>query len=485
MASRTLKVAALSFGKALTGLVAVVSAAVLARILTKVEYGTYRQTMLAYAFAAPLLTLSLPQALYYFLPGEKQRKRGMLWDNLILLFMMGILFGIFLLFGGNRLLAWRFQNPDLVDTLRIIAPYPFFMMPIGAVGACLVIQNRVNSLAVFNILSRLFMVVGIILSCLIWRNVTAPLIANTITAGIVLPFGIWLMVRAIPEDNPSPSLSTMGAMLRYSVPLGLSSMIGTISIQLDKMIVASMCSTEDFAIYTNGAMEIPMVAIITGSIASVILADMREMIEDGKNQDALRLFNLAAVRSGSFLLPIMVYLLVVAEPFMTMVWSEKYAQSAYPFRFYLLLVPARLVFYGSALMAFGKTRIVLYRSIVSLVLNLILSILFVRIFGYIGAIIATILTIYIWSVIFNLLVLAKSWECRIRDVIPFREIGQILLISSIPALPTWFVMRAVEHLSPFIIVPVTALVYGAIFLPIMLFFGFLDIRQLLKFAKRS
>ncbi len=194
---------------------------------------------------------------------------------------------------GNRLLAWRFKNPDLVESLRIIAPYPLFMLPLGAVGACLVIQNRVNTLSIFNIFSRLFMVIGIIVACLVWRNTTAPLVANTLTAAVVFPIGIGLMIWSIPKDRSAPSLSSMAAMMRYSLPLGLSSMIGTISVQLDKMIVASMCSTEDFAVYTNGALEIPMVAIVTGSIAAVILADMRTMIQAERHADALRLFSSA------------------------------------------------------------------------------------------------------------------------------------------------------------------------------------------------
>lgn len=485
MASRTLKVAALSFGKALTGLVGVISAAVLARILTKLEYGTYRQTMLAYAFAAPLLTLALPQALYYFLPGEKERKRGLLWDNLILLTLMGVVFMAFLLFGGNRLLAWRFKNPELVESLRIIAPYPLFMLPLGAVGACLVIQNRVNTLSIFNIVSRLFMVVGIIVACLVWRNTTAPLVANTLTAAVVFPIGIGLMIWSIPKDRSAPSISSMAAMMRYSLPLGLSSMIGTISVQLDKMIVASMCSTEDFAVYTNGALEIPMVAIVTGSIAAVILADMRTMIQAERHADALRLFNLAGIRSATFLMPIMIYLLIVAEPFMTLIWSDKYALSAVPFRFYLLLVPARLVYYGSALMAFGLTKIVLYRSVIGLVLNLLLSILLVRVLGYIGAIVATLITIYAWAVLFNLTVLARAWGCRIRDVIPFKEIGVITAISAVPVLPTWLTMRAMDGTSDFILIPATAVVYGVILLPLLMRFGFVELQQIIQFFKRS
>jgi O-antigen/teichoic acid export membrane protein len=67
MASRTAKVFSPSLGNALTAVVMLVSSMVLARVLTKYELGTVRQTLLAYQFAAPLLMLGLPQAVFYFL----------------------------------------------------------------------------------------------------------------------------------------------------------------------------------------------------------------------------------------------------------------------------------------------------------------------------------------------------------------------------------------------------------------------------------
>ncbi len=61
----------LSSGQALTALVGIASAAVLSRLFTQVDYATYRQTMLAYTFAAPFVILGLDRALYYFLDNDR------------------------------------------------------------------------------------------------------------------------------------------------------------------------------------------------------------------------------------------------------------------------------------------------------------------------------------------------------------------------------------------------------------------------------
>ena len=147
----------LSSGSALSALVGLLSVAVLARIFSKPDYATYRQTLLAYSFAAPFVTLGLSQALFYFLPSEKERTRGLLVENLVLLGGSGLILTLFLLAGGNHLLAHRFNNPKLSGLLLLFAPYPLLMIPASALNACLMARDRSKQVAVFSIVSRLIM----------------------------------------------------------------------------------------------------------------------------------------------------------------------------------------------------------------------------------------------------------------------------------------------------------------------------------------
>ena len=75
----------LASGQALTTLATLIIAVVLSRLFSKADYATYRQTILAYTFAAPFAMLGFQQALYYFLPREQARPRRVLVENLLLL----------------------------------------------------------------------------------------------------------------------------------------------------------------------------------------------------------------------------------------------------------------------------------------------------------------------------------------------------------------------------------------------------------------
>ena len=114
---------------------------VAARLLSKHYYATMKQTVLTYNFAAPILMLGLPNALYYFLSREQGHKRGLLIDNLALLLFLAIIFSIFLASGEYKVLALRFNNPDLKTTLKWMIPYPLYVMSTTILGSVLLTHN--------------------------------------------------------------------------------------------------------------------------------------------------------------------------------------------------------------------------------------------------------------------------------------------------------------------------------------------------------
>jgi len=446
--SRTMKVFALSFGRVLTGMIGIVSAMVLARLLTKGQYATYQQTFLAFTFVSPLMILGLPQALYYFLPAERVRQRGLVLDTLLISLALGSLFTIFIFFGGASLLAWRFSNPALENTLLYLAPYPFFVLPMGLIGAVLVIREKITALTTYNVITQFAIGVAVIISVVVWQTGIASIIGKV---AITVPVGaaaVFLTFHYLPNDKTRPSLDSMLTVLKYALPLGLSTLIGRIVLQLDKIIVSSMSTPEDFAVYANGAVEIPLIGVITGSITAVVLADMRKSVVDGKIQEAVNLFKLTAEKSSLILLPAMAFLMVSGDSFIQTVFSEKYAQSVDPFRIYLLMLPMRTVVFGSLMIALGKPRSILFRASISLILNVSLSILLVSLIGNIGAAIATVTVNLLWAFPFSTWVISKESKTPALSLLPLGHFGRCFLFLLIPSALALAVQQFVRDFEP-------------------------------------
>ena len=471
-ASRTSKVFALSLGSSLSMVANLAFAMVAARWLSKHDYATIRQTFLAYDFAAPLLMLGLPNAVYFFLPREQNGKRGVIVDNIALLVASGLFFSLFIALGGHRLLAMRFDNPDLANTITWLVPYPLLVMPVAGLSAVLVCADRTRTLAVYNVVSSVVLAISGIVAILATRSFTAPILVRIIVPAFFLPIALYLMFTSASGPVRWPQWPTMREMVCYAVPLGLAGMLGTITLQLHSIIVASLCAPEDFAVYINGAMEIPVVGIVTGSIATVVFSEMAELCARGEKAAALQLFHKASIKSACILFPTMCFLLATASPFITFLYSEQYQASVVPFVIYLFALPVRIVVYGAALMALGMTRVILVRSILDLGINALLCFMLVRAMGYIGAALATMVTLYLWNVPFNLRKISRGFDVTWKESLPFRSLLKLFSLCAL-CMPLAVLGTNAFDLVPFGRLSLAAVLYWPVVVCLLIRAGFL------------
>jgi O-antigen/teichoic acid export membrane protein len=346
-------------------------------------------------------------------------------ENLVPLWLIGLAISLFFAFGGNRLIAWQFNNPDLVRTLWILAPLPLLMLPVWAVPACLMAQDKPKRVAFFNIASRsakLLIVVGVVL---IWRTPTAAIVATVIASAVILSIALKVMLGSCPDGPLLPTRAGMWSQVKYAVPLGFAGIFGMISRSLDKMIVSSMCLPEQFAVYVNGAMEIPLVSILTASITSVLIPDFVKMFKAAKLDEIRQLWHRAMVKCLKIYFPVMCFALVMAPEIMRVLFSAKYSESAYPFRVYALILPVRSTTFGAVLMAINQTRMVMIGAILNLIANVALSILLVRLMGPVGAAWATMISIVALGFFYSYFI-GKYLNFGENSMLPWKEIFRLI-----------------------------------------------------------
>lgn len=474
--SRTSKVFALSLGQGLTTLIALVSGMVMTRILSQAELATYRQTMLAYEIALPLLGLGINQGIYYFLPTEKRRARGVVVDGLVMMLVMGLMYAVFIALGGNQILAKRFSNPAIVHTLVYLVPLPIVMLPAGLLASVMVVQDKVNKLTTYNVLSSLVLTCSVIAGCLLWKTPEAMIIVRvgvTVLTGLV---AIALIVNTLPRDDWHPRLSNMKTLVSFSIPLVLAGALGTISLQLDKIIVSAMCSPEEFAVYSTGALEIPVISIITGSISNVLVVDFRKAYATGDHAEALRIYQLVPKKTTLFLFPIMIYLAITAKPLICVMFSEKYAASSTAFSAYLLIIPYRTILLGG-MAAVGKSKLILLNSVVGLLLNVVFSALLVKYYGYIGAVIGTILVVALWGIPAVLYEISKSLNISMASVYPWKIAGKNLLLAAIAGIPAWATLWLLRDNLRIVQLLLSLLIYTLSYILALSYGGRLNVRD--------
>jgi len=485
--SRTFKAFILASGQFLTTCTGIVALAILSRMFSKAEYATYRQTLLAYKAVAPILILAMPQALYFFLPGETRRPRGVLLENLLLLGSMGAIFGLFIVCGGGDLLARRFHNPSLRETMPALAPYALFMLPMASLIPCLMSRDRVREITIYNVSSRVVALAIVLAAVFIWRTPLAAVLGTVIGAGILLIPALGLMLWSVGDGGGYPTLQGVARQVKYSVPLGLAGIIAMLGLALDKVVVSAMCAPEEFAIYSNGAVEVPVVGVVTGAVTSVIFPEIVALRKSGRAQEALDLWRRAAQKTSLIIVPTMCGLMFVAGDLMTAVFSGKYAASALAFRLYLLLLPLRIVTWGVPIMAAHRGGLILIKVIVGFSLNVALSIVLVWRMGYLGAILGTLLSIYLWNIPFNLAVIGKLYNTRLRRILPYGHLLKVLGLSVAGCavfIPGAFIERQSE-LHSAIFLAITGPLYVVVVVALFVWTKLVDGKSILRVLRRT
>lgn len=469
-ASRSAKVLILSSGETLSAIVGIVSAAVLARIFSQSDYASYRQTLLAYGFAVPFVILGFDRALFYFLPGEEKRSRGILVENLVWLAGAGALLTLFLLLGGNRLLAMRFNNPGLEKLLLFLAPYPLLMLPAVSLSSCLMARNRTEQVAGFNISSRILTLLAIVVPCLVWPDPATAIIGMLIGAALTTATALILMFRACDTGNWQPTVAGILEQVRFSVPLGLATLITTVSLSLDKVLVAAACAPAAFAVYVNGAMELPLLGIITASVAPVLMVDYSRLYKEGRLAEVIALIHRAMVKCALILFPAMVFFMCMAPELMSFLFGKKYESSAVPFRVYLLMLPVRTLSFGAVLQATDHSRVILVSSIISLVTNAILLWYAIRFLGPSLAPLGPVLSLYLFVVPYLVFVLRSVLRCSAQALFPWLELGKVIAASCLAVPPLLMLKYFTASWPTIVVLTVAGISYGLITL--LGFFGF-------------
>lgn len=396
-----------------------------------IEYSKLREALLLFEIVAPILLFGLPQTLHFFI-GKLHASWNLIRASLLLLFTLGT---IYILITLATVLS-ETEAGNIIDRLHRylvpIAVYGVLDASIQSLATFLISSKQTRILALASIISSLISVptilyvvnLGLDPSVIIIIRASCALLNITIIAAALSKSAI-----STPEAKTSlgNTLRQVKELVAMGAPLVGAGIVGTLSQTLDRIIVSTYASAEEFAVYTNGAFEVPFIGIVVGSISTVLLAEMSTKVQRGQKQEAHELFSIAANKSALFIFPLAVILIVNAELLMAILFGSAYRQSADVFAIYCLLLPCRIVVYGAALVSIGKTRLILIRALGELALNCAISLVLYHVLGPIGVAIGSVIAIYAWSVALNLRSIASGFGVSFRTVLDFTTLSRIAI----------------------------------------------------------
>lgn len=336
--------------------------------------------------------MGLASILFVYLADEKWENKNVYKSNLFNSLILG-----FIGFAVVFLLAPFVPNffnvgPELAYYIRIQSLSILFAVPFLSADSALIYYDKVKSsvyiLFFTNVLKLLLLVWSIqwlqSMEMIFWSMVLVSFI-QLFWANSVIPKRL---------KNGLLQLKLSMFQLKDGFYLGFSKLLGVLLIYTDSIMVGAMLTVEDYAIYRNGAIEIPFLSVIYGSVATILLPEISKLFSKKEMGEIAMMKRKAINSTAAIIYPPLLFFLIFSYPLITAYLSEKYALSATVFLIYNLIVLLRINNYHDIIINSNKRYLLLRAYSVCLLGNALLNYIMINYFGYIGAAIASVFSIF-------------------------------------------------------------------------------------------
>ena len=479
----------IAFSKAVGVLLSLVISMILSRYLSVTLYGYYKEILLVYNTLVPILTLGVPTSINYFIPRSqsKRESKNYVFQSYFILLVMGMSLTVFMYFGARFLSVNVFHTNMLIPLFKIFSPIPVLSMPTLFYINLLICEDKTLLAAKLSLMFAAVRFIFILSIVFVFHAglflIILSILIYTIVQFVVVTI-LYISLYGKIKFTINPSL--LRSQFSYAIPIAATSVVGILTAQTDKLMVSYFFNPAKYAIYANGAMEVPFVGIITGSVNAVILPEFVKNWKAGEIDKMLTLWWNAMRKVGAILIPLMFFLLIYSKELLILLFSSKYKLSAPIFSIYLLKLPLRITVFGSILLAMGLSKAVFRYATYTLILNVILNYLFIKFVGFKGPAVATVVVTYFIGFI-QLTRISKETGKSLFSLFPYFELLIIFTASGVLALILAVVKPYLDSISMLFSFSISFILYYVLLFFVLLKLDIIskeDLRFLSPFSLR-
>ncbi|HRI71942.1 MAG TPA: oligosaccharide flippase family protein [Polyangium sp.] len=440
-------------GQFVSAIIGLLQGVLLVRWLDKRAYGTISLVLFLLATGRELGMLYLPESILYFAPkANRGELLGLLRQSMRLLAGLGVVVALILALLGLAPGIFLNGRTDLGALLVLAGLVSIVAFPSSAYGNLFIATDNHRRAAGISLFLTLLGAAGNLIPAALGWPVSIILWSMVVSAIVRIVLSERLVRQMFDGTNLVPFPGGVRAQFQYVLPLSITRFAGVFNQKLDRFIVGLFFGAESFAEFAIGSQELPLVSILPYTIASTMTPKLVELYESGKSRvegarNAIAMWHAGMRKATIVMVPIAVFLLLAAEPFMVALYGEKYRAAALPFRLYSGLMLVRLTGYGTMLMAFGRTKELMRIQIVGMVVNVSASFFLLPRIGMIAAPLGAVFTQLSMIVMILMRVNAQA-HVGVRGIFPWSHWLRTVLAAAIAAAVSGAVLWLLSSRTP-------------------------------------
>lgn len=308
------------------------------RYLTQDAVGVYRQVFLVVMNAISILPLGFSMSAYYFLNRQPERRRFVVLNILLFNFVAGAA-AFSTLFFFPQLLGNLFQNQEMTRLAPLIGAVVWLWIFSTFLEIVALASGETKNATFFIILAQLTKTVFMAGAVVFFSTVEAFVYAAIAQGALQTVVLIVYLNRRFPGFWTSFDLQFFREQIIYALPFGLAGLLYTLQTDIHNYFVSYRFSPAEYAVYAYGCFELPLMAMLYESISAVMIPRMSRLQAEGKKREMLVTSATAMHKLALAYFPMFAFLMIVAEEFITTLFTRNYIGSVPILRINLLLLP--------------------------------------------------------------------------------------------------------------------------------------------------
>lgn len=312
------------------------------RLLDQHQVGVYRQAFQVIVNAIAILPLGFSMSAYYFLNRDREKRGAAIVNILIFNFVVGGL-GCLALFLYPQFLGNIFQSADmtrLAPNIGIVIWIWIFSIFLEMVAVANQEAKLATVFIIFAQFSKTLLMAGAVV---LFTTVDAFIYAAMIQGVLQTIILLFYLNSRFPRFWSKFDFAFFREQMIYAVPFGLAGILWTLQTDIHNYFVGYRFSEAEYAIYAFGCFQLPLIAMLSESVISVLIPRMTELQVEDNRAEMIRLTARAMQKLAFFYFPIYVFLLITAETFIFTLFTHNYMASVPIFMINITLLPLQIL----------------------------------------------------------------------------------------------------------------------------------------------
>ncbi len=454
----------LTFIKLITTVLGLVSTRLLSVHLSAHEYGTYSQILLIVSTISSITVLGLIDAVNYFHSGQSENRKKQTYVSTIyaLETIVSVVAGIGVVVAAEFISTYM-ANEQIKKYIVFAAVLPYLQNLLFMTQVLVVAAGKAKLLALRNFTVHFLKLIVVGVVVYFYKNIGVILLFSVVLDVLqLILFFTMLSKQNVKIKIKYIDFTLVKSILKYALPMAVFVALNSLNRDCDKYVISLFTNTETLAVYANASKLLPF-DILISSFITVLVPKITELISKGEKEKTVsiykRFLEISYISTGILTSAA----IVVSAELMTLLYSEKYLSGLNVFILYIVVDMLRFMSITLILSAAGKTKKLMSIAGATVGLNIILNVVFFKLFGIVGPAIATVAVSFLSGVA----IMKSSAEVLETKMLNFFDVKFLLCFiaeSIITVCACSFIKDILSefNLNYFVLMVIICFIYGSV-----------------------